>query len=130
MDDEKKELLKEWKKLINMSANEIQNFLDSEDGKKAGLSKKEAEGPIKRGRDSARAIIRMLKTNPDKWSDNDWEWAKRQVSFISRMSGAKGPLKDDKGEPTRKLLALKVWGHNPMKESLASSIINLITKEG
>ena len=44
-----------------------------------------------------------------------YEWANKQISFISRMKGAKGPLRDDKGEPTRKLLALKIWGHNPEK---------------
>lgn len=115
LDQEKLDLYKKWKSLINMSSKEIQEFLDSDDGKVAGLSKKDAEGPIKRGRDSARAIIRMLDISKDDWSDNDWDWAKRQVSFISRMSNAQGPLKDDKGNPTRKLLALKVWGYDPTK---------------
>jgi len=114
-DQEKNDLYKKWKSLINMSPKEIEDFLDSENGEVAGLSKKDAEGPIKRGRDSARAIIRMLQTPKEEWSQNDWEWAKRQVSFISRMSKVDGALKDEKGNPTRKLLALKVWGYNPLK---------------
>ena len=34
----------------------------------------------------------------------------RRVSFAARFAGMKGPMKDDKGKPTRKALALKAWG--------------------
>lgn len=34
----------------------------------------------------------------------------RRVSFAARFSKVKGPLKDDKGRPTRLKLALKKWG--------------------
>jgi hypothetical protein len=122
-DSERDSLYKEWRRLVNMSAKEIQSFLDSEDGKKAGLSRKEAGSAgaggkkITSGRDSARAIIRMLGIPKDKWTENDWKWAGKQVNFISRMKGVKGGLKDEKGRPSRKLLSLKVWGHNPEKAS-------------
>tara|TARA_A100001391_G_C5007612_1_gene262400 strand:- start:228 stop:869 length:642 start_codon:yes stop_codon:yes gene_type:complete len=35
--------------------------------------------------------------------------AKRRRSFCARMSGVKGPMKDEKGRPTRKALALRKW---------------------
>ena len=35
--------------------------------------------------------------------------AKRRKSFCARMEGVKGPMKDKKGKPTRKALALKKW---------------------
>jgi len=35
--------------------------------------------------------------------------AKRRKSFCARMSGVKGPMKDKKGRPTRKALALRKW---------------------
>lgn len=35
--------------------------------------------------------------------------ASRRKSFCARMSGVKGPMKDEKGRPTRKALALKKW---------------------
>ena len=35
--------------------------------------------------------------------------AKRRKSFCARMSGMKGPMKDKKGRPTRKALALRKW---------------------
>ena len=34
----------------------------------------------------------------------------RRVSFACRFAGMKGPMKDSKGRPTRKALALKAWG--------------------
>jgi hypothetical protein len=35
--------------------------------------------------------------------------AKRRKSFCARMSGNKGPMKDEKGRPTPKALALRRW---------------------
>jgi hypothetical protein len=35
--------------------------------------------------------------------------ANRRKSFCARMSGVKGPMKDEKGRPTRKALSLKKW---------------------
>jgi len=35
--------------------------------------------------------------------------AKRRKSFCARMSGMPGPMKDEKGRPTRKALSLKAW---------------------
>jgi hypothetical protein len=35
--------------------------------------------------------------------------AARRKSFCARMGGVEGPMKDEKGRPTRKALALKKW---------------------
>lgn len=35
--------------------------------------------------------------------------ANRRKSFCARMSGVEGPMKDEKGRPTRKALALRKW---------------------
>jgi hypothetical protein len=37
------------------------------------------------------------------------EGGPRKNSFCARMGGMPGPMKDDKGEPTRKALALRKW---------------------
>ena len=41
--------------------------------------------------------------------DPDSKSAKRRKSFCARMGGMEGPMKDDKGKPTRKALALRKW---------------------
>jgi len=35
--------------------------------------------------------------------------ANRRKSFCARMSGMKGPMKDEKGRPTRKAMSLRRW---------------------
>ena len=34
----------------------------------------------------------------------------RRASFLARMGASKGPDRDSKGKPTRKLLSLQAWG--------------------
>jgi GNAT superfamily N-acetyltransferase len=105
-----------WKNLVNMSKSELEKFYNSEDGKNAGLSSSEAKSQgIDSGRESARWIMKMKDTPKSEWSSDMWRWAKKQISFISRMSGMKGDLYDDKGSKTRKHTSLLIWGHNPEK---------------
>ena len=47
-------------------------------------------------------------TKPSKL-DPDSKAAKRRKSFCARMGGMPGPMKDEKGRPTRKALALRKW---------------------
>ena len=107
----------EWKSLVNMSKSEITNFYNSPEGKQAGLSESEAkEQGIDSGRESARWIMKMKDIPYKLWTSNMWRWAKKQISFIKRMSGMKGELYDDKGRKTRKHTALLIWGHKPTKK--------------
>lgn len=63
---------------------------------------------IKSGRESARNIITMKQTPPEQWTDEDWQWANRQIRFIKRRRGVKGPLMSDKGTLTRKAMSLYI----------------------
>ena len=56
-----------------------------------------------KGRASAKAQGSNLKA-PVKSGVNP-----RRVSFACRFAGMKGPMKDSKGKPTRKALALRKW---------------------
>lgn len=111
-----------WKKLINMTSKELKEFINSEEGQEAGLSRTEADKlDINSGRESAKMILRMLPYSSSfqeaekNWTPSMWYWARRQNSFNARMLGNKGPLFDDKGNKTRKHLSLLIWGHNPKK---------------
>lgn len=107
---------KRWRQLVNMSPSELREFKNSPEGRKAGLSREEAqEQGIKSGQESADAILRMQEKSCSEWTERDKEWMNRQLSFIARMRGVKGPLMKG-GEPTRKHTALKIWGHDPMQK--------------
>jgi len=76
--------------------------------KTAAWTRKEGKNPKgglnAKGRASAKKQGSNLKA-PVKSGTNP-----RRVSFAARFAGMKGPMKDSKGKPTRKALALKAWG--------------------
>ena len=128
---DKKEIYKKWKQLVNMSHSELKDFYESKEGKEAGLSKNEArEQGIHSGRESAEWIMKMKKTPMSEWTLPMWRWAKRQISFINRMSGVNGDLYDDKGNKTRKHTSLLIWGHNPKKMKMGGGIEFITEKKG
>ena len=53
--------------------------------------------------------LKMAVTTPPSKLKAGSKDAKRRKSFCARMSGMPGPMKDDKGKPTRKALSLKKW---------------------
>jgi len=111
-----KETYEKWKTLVNMSKGELEKFYHSKEGEEAGLSDEEAKKlGIHSGRESAKWIMKMKDTPHGEWTPTMWEWAKRQIRFISRMSGNRGELYDSKGNKTRKHTSLLIWGHNPTK---------------
>lgn len=60
-------------------------------------------------RENPGSKLQTAVTTPPSKLDPDSKAAKRRKSFCARMSGVKGPMKDEKGRPTRKALALKKW---------------------
>lgn len=120
---ENKIIYNKWKGLVNMTSSELQNFLNTKEGKEAGLSKEKADRlGIHYGRESAKWILKMKDTNVADWTPAMWKWANRQISFISRMKGNKGDLYDSKGNKTRKHTSLLIWGHNPKKYKAGANI--------
>jgi len=53
--------------------------------------------------------LSMAVTTPPSKLDPDSKAAKRRKSFCARMGGMPGPMKDEKGRPTRKALSLRKW---------------------
>lgn len=56
--------------------------------------------------------LKMAVTTPPSKLKAGSKDANRRKSFCARMSGVKGPMKDAKGRPTRKALALRKWNCN------------------
>jgi hypothetical protein len=69
------------------------------------------EGKSESGGLNAKGRASYNKANPDKpgLKAPQPEGGSRKKSFCARMSGVKGPMKDEKGKPTRKALALSKW---------------------
>ena len=73
---------------------------------KGGLNKK---GIASYRRENPGSKLSMAVTTPPSKLKPGSKASKRRKSFCARMSGVKGPMKDEKGRPTRKALALRKW---------------------
>ena len=71
-----------------------------------GLNKK---GIASYRREHPGSHLSLAVTTPPSKLDPDSKAAKRRKSFCARMSGNPGPMKDEKGRPTRKALSLRKW---------------------
>jgi hypothetical protein len=74
-----------------------------------GLNKKGIESYRKENPGSKLSLA--VTTEPSKLKTGSRPW-KRRKSFCARMSGMPGPMKDEKGRPTRKALSLRKWNCN------------------
>jgi len=63
-----------------------------------------------KGRASYKAQTGGTLKAPVKGRPSTPEQMRRKGSFLSRMGASPGPMRDEKGRPTRKALALKAWG--------------------
>ena len=56
------------------------------------------------------------------------EQMRRQGSFLARMGSSKGPLKDEKGRPTRLKKSLEAWNHSGDKASAVAKGKRLLAR--
>jgi hypothetical protein len=68
-----------------------------------------AKGIASYRRENPGSKLSMAVTTPPSKLDPDSKPAKRRKSFCARMGGMPGPMKDEKGRPTRKALSLRKW---------------------
>ena len=82
--------------------------------KKGGTGSKAGGGMSTKGvakyrRDNPGSKLKTAVTTPPSKLKKGSKAAKRRKSFCARMSGMPGPMKDEKGKPTRKAASLKNW---------------------
>ena len=80
------------------------------DGKGHYRSTEKGAGLTQKGRDAInRKTGSNLKAPVTGKAKAGSKAAGRRKSFCARMSGMKGPMKDEKGRPTRKAMSLRRW---------------------
>lgn len=110
-------------KFIAQGTVASQGYKDDDDGRVVGEAspawqRKEGKNPEgglnRKGVESYRRenpgskLQTAVTTKPSKLKKGSKSW-KRRKSFCARMSGMPGPMKDEKGRPTRKALSLRKW---------------------
>ena len=87
---------------------EVELIAERGEDKKGWYRSTESGAGITRKGAKAMGIKTAVTTPPSKLDPNG-KAAKRRKSFCARMGGMKGPMKDEKGRPTRKAMSLRRW---------------------
>jgi len=78
-----------------------------EDSKGHYRSTESGAGMTRKG--AKAAGVKTAVTTPPSKLKKGGKAAARRKSFCARMGGMKGPMKDEKGRPTRKAMSLRRW---------------------
>lgn len=106
MDDEK--AIKDFKKLVNMTPNKLEAWLDTDESKKVGF-KDGGEGESV-GHKSGKKIIKLLAKKTDDYTAADLKHIHKVAGYISRHLAQKP---DGDIMETNWRYSLMNWGHDP-----------------
>ena len=103
--------LKEFHEAVNMTAGEIDRWLETDHSKEVG-QKQDGEGEST-GHQSGRHIIEILRGKKDDYSTGDYAQMRRVVSYVHRHLAQKpsGDISE-----THWRYSLMNWGHDPQKK--------------
>jgi hypothetical protein len=105
-----KATLREFREVVNMSARELQSWLETEDSKSVGMKE---QGDESTGHQSGRHIVELLHQKNSDYSQDDYQQMRRVVSYVHRHLAQK-PSGDI--DHSRWRYSLKNWGHDPLKD--------------
>jgi len=109
-DTEKKQIRQEFDELVNMSASQLQKWLQTNESKAVG--QKDSGSNESTGHKSGEKIIRILNKKAADLSNDDYEHMRKVVGYVKRHS-AQHP-KEIKGSNWE--YSLKNWGHDPTRQ--------------
>jgi Chromosome segregation ATPases len=108
--DELDEVYSEWDDTVNMTASELERWSGNPCSREASV---DPEAVIERN-------LELLQTNKSDWTEGHIDDAKRTISFVNRMRGARGEG-DQKSSgthdcPTDWAISLLNWAYNPFDD--------------
>jgi hypothetical protein len=109
-DKDLKAVKSEFKELVNMSASQLEKWLDTEESKSVG-QKKDGDSEST-GHKSGEHIIKILGKKDGDLKDDDYAHMRKVISYIKRHSAQKP--KETEGSNWE--YSLKNWGHDPNKK--------------
>ena len=107
--DEQQQIKKDFDDAVNMTAAEIEKWLDTDESKDVG---QKSGGGESTGHASGRRIVKILRKKKDDLTDADYEHMKKVHGYVARHSKQrpKGDVTD-----TDWRYSLMNWGHDPKK---------------
>ncbi|OHW98221.1 DNA-binding protein [Colletotrichum incanum] len=120
----REEVISEFNEYVNMTAEELESWLKSNDSNSAGWPKDDAEGDGETvGHDSGRKIVEILQANPEKkedeYTDDQVEHMRKVVAYCKRHLAQESKSNSEKSpeevKKTKSYASLKNWGHDFLK---------------
>jgi hypothetical protein len=103
------QVVQEFNEAVNMTRQELEEWLQTDESKSVGQSDGGGES---KGHKSGRKIVEILGKNRTDYSSDDIEHMRRVVSYVHRHQSQK-PEGDVKDSNWRR--SLLNWGHDPLK---------------
>ena len=101
------EVWDDWKDAVNMTASELERWLETDESKAVGQGSGESTGHR-----SGRRIVKILRTNKGDLTDDDAAHMRKVVGYVHRHL-AQRPSGDV--SESAWAYSLKNWGHDPTK---------------
>ncbi|UMB68115.1 DUF3140 domain-containing protein [Mycobacterium paraterrae] len=100
----------EFHDAVNMTARELEKWLDTDESKEVGQKSGSGEST---GHESGRHIISILKAKKGDLTDDDYAHMRKVVGYVKRHAAQRpsGDVKD-----TRWRYSLMNWGNDPVKK--------------
>ena len=99
----------EFSAAVNMTAKQLQTWLDTDESQHVGQKKKDGGGEST-GHEMGRRIVTLLRTRKSDLTEDDYAAMRKVVGYVKRHS-AQRPDGDVTETPWR--YSLMNWGHDP-----------------
>ncbi len=103
------QVIEEFQEAVNMDADELKEWLQTDESKSVGQSD---DGGEPKGHESGRRIVEILEKDDEDIGKGDVDHMRRVVSYVHRHQAQK-PSGDVKHSTWR--YSLLNWGHDPLK---------------
>ena len=103
------EVWDDWQAAVNMTARELERWLDSDESQSVGQKAGDGEAT---GHKSGRRIVELLGTKKSELTDDDVQHMAKVVGYVHRHT-AQRPDGDVTESAWR--YSLMNWGHDPLK---------------
>ena len=108
--DDPDTIRQEFGEAVNMTAAELEKWLDTEESQSVGQKDGDGEST---GHASGRRIVELLRTKQDDLADDDYAHMRKVHGYVQRHL-AQQPAKEDV-ETSKWRYSLMNWGHDPLK---------------
>jgi hypothetical protein len=98
--------------VVNMTADELQAWLESDDSRKVGWKGADGSAPESVGHASGRRIVLILRKSRELLTDDDYAHMRKVVGYVRRHVAQR----PDNVYTSRWRYSLMNWGHDPTKE--------------